>query len=109
MAYDEDLVERIRAELEGEPTLTERTMFGGLAFLLGGHMAVAASGQGGMMVRADPDDCDQWLAEGAEPMEMQGRTMRGWLRVSSDRLADQESVARWTERGAAYAKSLPAK
>ena len=109
MSYDEELADRIRQELTGEPGLSERKMFGGLAFLVHGNMAVAASGQGGMMVRVDPEDCDDLLAEGAVPMEMRGRSMRGWLRVSSDLVPDQEATARWAERGAAYARRLPAK
>jgi TfoX/Sxy family transcriptional regulator of competence genes len=109
MAYDEELAGRIREELTGEPELTERKMFGGLGFMLAGNMAVAASGQGGMMVRVDPEDCDELLAEGAEPMQMQGRAMRGWLRVAPELLPDQDAVARWAARGAAYAKTLPAK
>ncbi len=109
MAYDEELADRIRQELTGEPGLTERKMFGGLGFMLAGNMAVAASGQGGMMVRADPEDCEELLAEGAEPMQMQGRAMRGWLLVAPELVGDQESVARWTARGATYARKLPAK
>jgi TfoX/Sxy family transcriptional regulator of competence genes len=109
MAYDEDLANGIRQELTGEPGLTERKMFGGLGFMLDGNMAVAASGQGGLMVRVDPETCDPFLAEGAEPMQMQGRAMRGWLLVAPDLVDDQESVARWVGRGAAYARTLPPK
>ena len=109
MTYDEELADRIRQELTGEPGLTERKMFGGLGFMLGGNMAVAASGQGGMMVRVDPETCDPFLAEGAEPMQMQGRAMRGWLLVAPELVEDAESVARWVGRGAEYAKSLPPK
>ena len=109
MAYDEELAGRIRAELAGEPGLTERKMFGGLGFMLDGNMAVAASGQGGMMVRVDPETCEPFLAEGAEPMQMQGRAMRGWLLVAPNLVADEESVARWVRRGADHARSLPAK
>ena len=109
MAYDEGLAGRIRQELTGEPELTERKMFGGLGFMLGGNMAVAASGQGGMMVRVDPETCDPFLEEGAEPMQMQGRAMRGWLLVAPELVADDESLATWVGRGASYAKSLPPK
>jgi TfoX/Sxy family transcriptional regulator of competence genes len=109
MAYDEELADRIRQELTGEPGLTERKMFGGLGFMLEGNMAVAASGQGGMMVRVDPETCEPFLAEGAEPMQMQGRAMRGWLLVAPELLADDASVARWVGRGVEYAKTLPAK
>lgn len=109
MAYDEELADRIRQELTGEPGLTERKMFGGLGFMIDGNMAVAASGQGGMMVRVDPETCEPFLEEGAEPMQMQGRAMRGWLLVASDLLDDDESVTRWVGRGAEFAKTLPAK
>ena len=113
MAYDEALAERIREAVSGlvagEP-VEEKKMFGGLAFLLGGHMAVAASGQGGLMVRCDPDDTDRLVAEpGASRMEMRGKAMDGWLRVSTDAVADDDALARWAERGLAYARSLPPK
>jgi len=105
MAYDEELAERIRALLAGQKGVTEKTMFGGLAFLVGGNMAVAASGQGGMLVRVDPAESDALVASGkASLMEMGGRTMRGWLRVEPGR-----DLERWVERGTAYARSLPAK
>src|SRR6478735_1771106 len=85
MAYDEALAERIRELVAGEHELTEKQMFGGLAFLIGGNMAVAASGQGGVMVRVDPAMSDELVATtNARPMEMRGRPMQGRLR-SSDR------------------------
>ena len=85
MAYDEDLANRIRELLAGEPDVTEKTMFGGLAFLVGGNMAVAASGQGGLMVRVDPEATDALVAKPhARPFEMRGRAMRGWLRVDPE-------------------------
>jgi TfoX/Sxy family transcriptional regulator of competence genes len=85
-------------------------MFGGLAFLIGGNMAVAASGQGGLLVRVDPDETDSLLASTpALPFEMRGRSMLGWLRVDSDDVADDEELAPWVERGVAYARSLPPK
>jgi TfoX/Sxy family transcriptional regulator of competence genes len=110
MAYDEALAARIREHVAGEP-VQERKMFGGLAFLLGGHMAVSASGQGGLMVRVDPGETATLLAEpGAEPFEMGGRgAMKGWLRVSSGAVVDDEVLARWVDRGLAYAGSLPPK
>ena len=84
MAYDEDLADRIRALVAGEAGLTEKKMFGGLAFLIGGNMAVAASGQGGLMVRVDPASSDALVAEtNARLMEMRGREMKGWLRVDA--------------------------
>src|SRR5205807_2131420 len=85
MSYDEDLAERIRGLVGAEPDLTEKTMFGGLAFMIGGNMAVAASGQGGMLVRVDPERSDELVATtNAVPMEMRGRSMKGWLRIGSD-------------------------
>ena len=85
-------------------------MFGGLAFLIGGNMAVGASGQGGILVRVDPAQSDALVAAtGAHPMEMRGRQMQGWLRVDADDVRDEAELAKWVELGAAYARSLPAK
>jgi hypothetical protein len=110
VAYDEDLADRLRVLLGGEPNLTERTMFGGLAFLIGGNMAIAASGQGGVLVRVDPAESDALIATTpAESMEMRGRQMRGWLRVDSADVSANGELARWVEIGTAYARSLPAK
>ena len=110
MAYDEALAARIREHAAGEP-VEERKMFGGLAFLLGGHMAVAASGKGGLMVRVEPSETEALLDEpGAAPFEMGGRGgMSGWLRVSADALTDEDDLARWVDRGLTYARSLPPK
>jgi TfoX/Sxy family transcriptional regulator of competence genes len=110
MAYDEALAARIREQTADEP-VEEKKMFGGLAFLLGGHMAVAASGQGGLMVRVEPSETATLLEEpGAAPFEMGGRgAMAGWLRVSADAVTDEEDLARWVERGLSYAGSLPPK
>ena len=84
MAYDEDLADRIRALVAGEAGLTEKKMFGGLAFLIGGNMAVAASGKGGLMVHVDPASSDALVTEtNARLMEMRGREMKGWLRVDA--------------------------
>jgi TfoX/Sxy family transcriptional regulator of competence genes len=110
VAYDEDLAERIRALVSGEQALTEQRMFGGLAFLVGGNMAVAASGQGGLMVRVDPAESAALVRESsARPMEMRGRAMAGWLRVESADVQDDEELAAWVRRGVGYARSLPAK
>lgn len=110
MAYDEELAERIRALVAGEPDLTEQKMFGGLAFLLGGNMAVAASGQGGLLVRVDPAQSDELVAATkARPMEMRGREMRGWLRLESEDVGGERELADWVGRGTAYARSLPPK
>jgi TfoX/Sxy family transcriptional regulator of competence genes len=110
MAYDEALADRIRALLEGAPLLTERKMFGGLGFVVCGNMAVAASGQGGILVRVDPAEGERLIATtAAHPMEMRGREMSGWLRVDTDDVASDEALGDWVERGASYAGSLPAK
>ncbi len=110
MAYDEELADRIRAEVAGEKNLTEMKMFGGLAFLIGGHMAVAASGQGGLMLRCDPDETEALLAEpGAQEFEMRGKGMVGWLRVDAKTVADDDALRTWVARGTAYARSLPPK
>jgi TfoX/Sxy family transcriptional regulator of competence genes len=110
VAYDERLAERIRSLLADEPNLTEKKMFGGLAFLIGGNMAVSASGQGGILVRVDPEQSDRLVtATSARPMEMRGRSMRGWLRVDTDGVRTKAQLAKWVERGAAYARSLPSK
>ena len=111
MAYDEELADRIRELLSGEPNLTERKMFGGLAFLIGGNMSVAASGQGGLLVRVDPtQDVDALLATtSARPMEMRGRQMQGWLRVAQGDIRTKRQLAKWVRLGASSARSLPAK
>jgi TfoX/Sxy family transcriptional regulator of competence genes len=109
MAYDEELAERIRALIGPAPDVTEKSMFGGLAFLVGGNMAIAASGQGGILVRVDPDESETLVdSTPAEVAVMRGRPMAGWLRVASDDVAGSE-LARWVERGTSYARSLPTK
>ncbi len=110
MAYDEGLAQRIHDVLEGEPGLTSRRMFGGLGFMLDGHMAVAAGSNGSLMVRADPADVDAW-ADGSAvaPMEMRGRPMTGWLLVSSEALADDDRLGLWVGRGVAHVRTLPPK
>ena len=110
MAYDEDLADRMREQLAAEPDLTEQKMFGGLAFLIGGNMAIAASGQGGALVRVDPAQSDRLVATStAEPMEMRGREMPGWLRVDAGDLRTKRQLAKWVTLGTTYARSLPAK
>ena len=110
MAYDEDLAERIRELLDGERELTEKKMFGGLAFLIGGNMAVAASGQGGVLVRVDPADSDKLVATtNARFMEMRGRQIQGWLRVDLDDVRTKRQLGKWVGLGANYARSLPPK
>lgn len=109
MAYDRELAERIRALLPSVP-VTEKAMFGGLAFLVGGNMAVAASGEGGLMVRVDPEVTDELVEEpGASVMVMRARPMRGWLRVTADAVTDDETLQSWVDRGVAYASKLPPK
>jgi TfoX/Sxy family transcriptional regulator of competence genes len=109
MAYDENLAERIRGQLAAWDDVTEKKMFGGLAFLIGGNMAVAASGQGGLMVRCDSAATEDHIVDGAEPMIMRGRPMNGWLRVSDQGIADDVALAHWVQVGTKAAASLPAK
>ena len=109
MAYDTVLADRIRDLLANERNVTEKKMFGGLAFLVGGNMAVAASGQGGILVHVDPREWEPLVAKGpAKPMVMRGRAMAGWLRVDADDV-EGRALKTWVSRGAAYAGSLPAK
>jgi TfoX-like protein len=110
VAYDVELAARIRELVAGEPDLTEKAMFGGLAFLIGGNMAVAASGQGGVLVRVDPGQSDRLLATtNARLMEMRGRSMQGWLRIAPEDLRTRRQLAKWVGLGTTYARSLPAK
>jgi len=110
MAYDEELAQRIRGPVAHEPGLTEKKMFGGLAFLIGGNMAVAASGQGGLLVRVDPEESDALVADSqARLFEMRGRTMSGWLRVDTRHVQTEDELAVWVGRGTSFARSLPAK
>jgi TfoX/Sxy family transcriptional regulator of competence genes len=110
MAYDDDLAARIRALVGDRPDLTKKKMFGGLAFLIGGNMAIAASGLGGILVRVAPEESDALVATTpAELMEMRGRTIAGWLRIDTAAVADDNALAEWVERGVGYAASLPPK
>ncbi|WP_280433371.1 TfoX/Sxy family protein [Nocardia brasiliensis] len=110
MAYDEELADRIRLMIAPGPALSERKMFGGLAFLIGGNMAVAASGQGGLLVRVDPREHDDLLTRDiVRPMVMGGREMVGWLRVTAEAADDDAVLREWVERGVGYARSLPPK
>jgi len=114
MAYDEELADRIRVAIgrsvAAGATVTEKCMFGGLAFLLGGNMALAASGQGGLMLRVEPEETESLLQEPhAAPMEMRGREMAGWLRVDPAGVESDEDLQRWVERGLARAGSMPPK
>lgn len=110
MAYDEKLAERIRELVSGEKGITEKKMFGGLAFLVGGHLAVSASGRGGMMLRVDPDESDALVARTkARVVEMRGREMPGWLRVEAEDVKTKRQLETWVRRGVGYARSLPPK
>jgi len=110
VAYDEELADRIRDLLVGNAGVTEKKMFGGLAFLVGGNMAVAASGQGGLMVRVDPEESDRLVARSnAEPMVTRGRPMAGWLRVQTADVKTKRQLEKWVTIGRTYAGSLPAK
>jgi TfoX/Sxy family transcriptional regulator of competence genes len=110
MAYDEDLANRIRELMAGEAGVIEKRMFGGLAFLIGGNMSMAASGQGGLLLRVDPDGADALLKKPhARPFEMRGRAMRGWLRVDPAGVRTKRQLAPWVKRGVEYARSLPPK
>jgi hypothetical protein len=110
VAFDEDLAGRIRELIRGEKAVSEKRMFGGLAFLIGGNMAISASGQGGLLVRVDPVKSDT-LAGGShvEVAIMRGRAMPGWLRVDAEGVKTKPQLQRWVDEGAAYARSLPGK
>jgi hypothetical protein len=110
MAYDEELADRIRELIGADRKLTEQKMFGGLAFLIGGNMAVAASGQGGVLVHVAPEASDRLLSTtDAEPMVMRGRSMRGWLRVAPEHVRTKRQLEKWVKLGTTHARSLPAK
>jgi TfoX/Sxy family transcriptional regulator of competence genes len=110
MPYDEDLANRIRELIAREPDVTEKKMFGGLAFLINGNMSVAASGQGGLMVRCDPEQTDALLEKPhAKRFEMRGREMQGWLRVDDEGVRTKRRLEPWVRTGVAYARSLPPK
>jgi len=110
MAYDEDLANRIRELISIEPGLTEKRMFGGLAFLLNGHMSVAVSGRGGLMLRCDPTETESLRSKPhAGPFEMRGRVVDGWLRVEDEGVRTKRQLERWVARGVSYARSLPPK
>ena len=110
MPYDEELADRLRAMLDDEANVSERKMFGGLAFLIAGNMAVAASGQGGLLLKCDPPRTDELTKRaGVARMEMRGREMDGWLRIDADMVDADDDLRRWVDVGVSYARSLPAK
>ena len=109
MAYDEGLAQRIREALADADGLSERRMFGGIAFMLHGNMAVGVSGDE-LMVRVGPDRYDDALAQAhARVFDMTGRVMRGWVVVASEGIADDAALDAWIQSGADYARSLPPK
>jgi hypothetical protein len=110
VAFEEDLADRLRSVLAAERGLTEKRMFGGLAFLINGHMAVSASGQGGLLVRVEPGQTDQLASRAhVRPFEMRGRPMDGWLRVDVEGVRTKRQLEAWVARAVVYARSLPAK
>jgi hypothetical protein len=110
MAYDVELADRVRALVQAEPGLTEQRMFGGLAFLIQGNMAVGASGQGGLLLRVDPAETES-LVDPPQVcrFEMRGRQMDGWLRVDAEAVRTEDDLRAWVRHGVGYARSLPAK
>ena len=110
MAYDEELAHRIREVVEGEPGLGEKRMFGGLAFLVNGNMAVSASGQGGLLLRIDPGQADSLVdQEHVRRFVMRGREMDGWLHVDVESIETDDELRRWVSHGLTYARSFPPK
>jgi TfoX/Sxy family transcriptional regulator of competence genes len=110
MAYDQDFANRIREELGEVDGITEKAMFGGLAFLLGGNMAVGIMSTGDLMVRVGPERADEALAKpNTRPFEMRGRSMTGWVIVERGAVRTKRQLAPWVRRGTAFAASLPPK
>jgi TfoX/Sxy family transcriptional regulator of competence genes len=110
MAYDEELADRIRSVIQDQDGVTEKRMFGGLAFLVNGNMAVSASSQGGLLLRVDPGETDSVVREdGVTRFELRGRAMAGWVRVDPSAITSDEALVRWVRVGMSYAGSLPPK
>ncbi len=110
MVYDEDLADRVRSAIQDRDGVSEKRMFGGLAFLVNGNMAVSASGQGGLLLRVDPRDMDTVMREdGVTRFKMRGRAMTGWVRVDPSATASDQELTRWVQIGVRYAASLPRK
>lgn len=108
MAYDAELADRLREILASEPGVVEKRMFGGLAFLVAGHLAVSASGQGGLLLRVDPAQSDALVADArARPFVMRGRELAGWLAVDIDAATTDDELNRWIQHGVGYVRSLP--
>jgi len=110
MAYDQQLAQRLREYLDGELGLTEKRMFGGLAFLVNGNMAISASGQGGLMVRVEPGQTEKLVDDQhARRFVMRGREMDGWLHVDTEAVHTDDELARWVSCGVNFARTLPPK
>jgi TfoX/Sxy family transcriptional regulator of competence genes len=110
MAYDEELADRIREALSGEQAVTEKAMFGGLAFLIKRHMTVVASGRGGLMLRVDPESSEALVAQTpAELMVMRGRQMKGWLYLEAADATSDEELQAWVTRTVEFSATLPPK
>jgi hypothetical protein len=110
MAYDSELADRVREVVQAEPGLSEKRVFGGLAFLIRGNMAVSASSQGGLLLRVNPAETESLLSEPhVRRYEMRGRAMDGWLHVGSEVVQTDDDLRAWVSHGVAYARSLPAK
>lgn len=110
MPYDETLAARVRAHLADHPLFTQKKMFGGVGFMIGGNMAAGVMKAGEMMVRCAKEDTAAWTAEpGCSAMERGGKPMRGWLLIEPDAVADDEQLKTWVLRGREHAESLPAK
>ena len=107
MAYDEELARRVRSVVDGEPNMTEMRMFGGLAFLIDGNLAVSVSSRGGLLVRVDRAETESLVDDPlVQPFQMRGRAMPGWLHVTSQAVVTDAHLERWVSRGVTYAKSL---
>jgi TfoX N-terminal domain len=110
VAYDEELAHRIREMLALEDGVVEKRMFGGLAFLIGGHIAAAVSRGGGLLMRCPDDEWEELINDRhVRPFEMQGKAARGWLRVDAEGVAEEEDLTAWVQSGVGFARSLPPK
>ena len=110
MAYDEDLANRIRELIASEDGYTEQKMFGGIGFMIDGHMALGVSGQGGLMIHCSKEETEALLAKpGARPFEMRGREMKGWLRVDAESVSTKRALEPWVMQSVAFARALPTK
>jgi hypothetical protein len=108
VAYDEELADRVRTLLVLEPDVVEKRMFGGIAFLIGGHIAAGVSSSGGLLMRCEHEDTDELLGMAhVEPFVMRGQAMRGWLWVGGQAVGEDDELKRWVESGVGYARSLP--